>query len=93
MQIFYKILILGIVSLLGWLMLPLMINILILLEIIQAEAMEQNFVTEMTQKAVFIWLVGIVLGIVSLFIKQKWRYILLACPLIGPSLFAIIYSL
>ncbi len=80
-------------TLLGGLLFALTINLLIMSQAIPSESLNADFGREITHKAIYVWLGSIILGIVSIFIKQKWRYVLLISPLILPSLFAFIYSL
>ncbi len=93
MHIFLKIIILITLSLLGGLAYALTTNFLILANIVPFESVGENFGYEMTSKAVFVWIIAVILGITSLFIKQKWRYVLLLCPLVAPSIFALLFSL
>ena len=93
MQMAFKIIVLITLSLLGGLVYSLTANIFVMANMIPADTASNNFGYEMTQKAVFVWMGAIALGVVSLFIKKKWRYILLFCPLIAPSLFAFLYTL
>lgn len=93
MQILLKILILITISLLGGLVFALAVNVMIMTNIVDADSVQGGFGYLMTSKAVFIWIVSVVLGIVSLFIKQKWRYFLLFSPLYAPILFALLYTL
>lgn len=93
MQVFFKIIVLITVSLLGGLLYSFSANILIMTNILPTESVSSNFGYEMTSKAVLVWGISVILGIISLFIKEKWRYFLLLCPLITPSLFALLYSL
>ncbi len=93
MQIALKIVILITLSLLGGIFYALTANFLIMGNMIPTDSASGNFGYDMTSKTVFIWLVSVMLGIVSLFIKQKWRYILLLCPLLAPSAFAFLFAL
>ncbi len=93
MQMLFKIIILITLSLLGGLLYSFSANILIITNLLPAETVSSNFGYEMTSKAVFVWIVSVILGVISLFIEKKWRYFLLLCPLILPSLFALLYSL
>ncbi len=43
----------------------------------------------LTQQAAFVWMASIVVGIISLFIRQNWRLIFYFAPLYAPSLYAI----
>lgn len=93
MQMLFKIIILITLALLGGVLYSFSANILIMTNILPTETVSSNFGYEMTSKAVLVWIVSVVLGIISLFIKEKWRYFLLLCPLVTPSLFALLYSL
>lgn len=93
MQMLFKITVLITLSLLGGLFYSITANILVLTDLIPVEDVSTSFGYEMTKKTVIVWSVCVGLGIISLFIKQKWRYILLLCPLIIPSVFAVLYSL
>lgn len=93
MQMLFKIIVLITLSLLGGLVYSFVANLLIMTDIVKTDSVTSNFGYEMTSKAVLVWIVSVVIGIVSLFIKEKWRYILLICPLVMPSLFAFLYAL
>lgn len=93
MQILFRIFVLAIISLLGGLLYSLSVNVLIMTHVFPTEEVGNNFGYEMTSKAVLVWFAAIIIGFVSVFIEQKWRYLLLACPLLAPSIFALIYSL
>ena len=88
-----KFLSLVIFSLLGGLLVPMVVSLVIFSGVIDSESVSTGFGQTMMQKTVFIWLACIVVGFGSLFIKNKWRYVLTLSPLYMPSLFVIIYSL
>ena len=92
MQIFYKLIILFIMLALGWLLPSLIINLLLKANMLGAEFSSDNL-KSMVEKIALIWIGTGALGIISLFIKQKWRYILLLSPLLAPSAFVIIFAL
>jgi len=92
MQMLYKIIILITLAALGWLLYPLMINLLIKINIMDTSFASDNL-QRMTQNVVFVWILGTLLGIISLFIKQKWRYVLLAFTVAAPSLYGLIFVL
>lgn len=93
MQILYRMIVLLTLSLLGGLAYAFCANLLIMLNAIPTEEATNNFGYIMTQRAVFVWIGAVVLGLISVFIEKKWRYVLLLCPLIAPSLFALLYTL
>ena len=93
MQMLLKILILITISLLGGLTFSIAVNIMIMTNIVDADTVQGGFGYLMTSKAVFIWILSVILGIISLFIKQKWRYFLLFSPLYAPIIFALLYAL
>lgn len=92
MQILFRLIILVTLSLLGGLAYAFSANLLIMANAIPTDEITNNFGYTMTQRAVFVWIVAVLLGIISIFIQQKWRYILLLCPLVAPSLFALLYT-
>lgn len=87
-----KILLLIIFSLLGGILFSITTNILIATNIINIDNISNSFGSEMTNKAVIIWIICVIAGFGSLFIKQKWRYIITLAPLYLPSIFTIVYS-
>ena len=91
MQTLYKILVLVFLAAAGFFLVPLVIHVTIWADILNSEAVPQDFLKNMIQKASFVWMGSIVAGIVSLLIQQSWRIVLLLCPLILPSLFTFIY--
>lgn len=88
-----KILSLIIFALLGGIVFALTANILIATGAMQNVSAPESFGAVMTFKATIVWMVCVLVGIGSLFIKQKWRYVLTLAPLYMPSLFAVIYTL
>jgi hypothetical protein len=93
MQWLIKILSLIIFALLGGIFFAVTANILIATGAMQNVTSPEAFGTAMTFKAAIVWMVSLVIGAGSLFIKQKWRYALTLLPLYMPSLFAIFYTL
>lgn len=92
MQMLYKIIILITLAALGWLLYPFMINLLIKMNAMDVDFASDNL-QRMTQNVVFVWILGTILGIISLFIKQKWRYGLLTCTVLAPSLYGLVFVL
>ena len=90
-QILFRLLILITLSLLGGLLYPLTINLMVMADMFSTETMEGNFGYELTQKTVFVWLGAILIGFSALFIRSHWYKILICCPLIAPTLFALVY--
>lgn len=88
-----KILSLIIFALLGGILFALVTNILIATGAMQNVISYETFGPDMAFKATIVWMVSVVVGFISLFIKQKWRYALTLAPLYMPSLFAVIYTL
>ena len=93
MDWFIKILSLIIFSLLGGILFSTTVNILIAMGAMDGLDTSVSFGADMTQKAVIVWLICVLAGFGSLFIKQKWRYVITLAPLYLPSLFTIIYAL
>lgn len=93
MQMLFKVIILFIVAGMGWLFYAIFVNLLMAANIIGEEFTPESF-RLMTEKAVLIWIGCLVAGIFSLFVRKKqWHYLLLALPLAGPSLYALLYSI
>lgn len=93
MQNLFRFVVLIIIGLLGGLLFSFSVNIMIMTDILDVDNVRGGFGYEMTSKAVFVWVTAFVLGIISLFIKEKWRYILLLSPLYAPTVFALLYAL
>ena len=93
MKRFVKLLILIFIILVGYFAFLLTANFLIMGDLIPAQDQAENFGYTMIQNSLLFWTGCIALGIVSIFIEKKWRYILTLSPLYGPSLFALIYTL
>lgn len=93
MQIFLRFIVLITLALLGGLLYALSTNIFIMAGLLPTENLDGNVGFDMTQRATFVWIGATFLGLISIFIKEKWRYGLLILPLIAPSLFALLYSL
>lgn len=93
MNIAYKIIVFIILALLAGPLYALTINLLIMADVFSNSGASSNIGEELITKAVFVWMGSLVFGIASLFIKHKSHKLLVAVPLIAPSLFAIIYAL
>ncbi|MCI5059804.1 MAG: hypothetical protein MRY79_01895 [Alphaproteobacteria bacterium] len=90
-QIFFRLIILVTLSLLGGLLYAFSVNLMIMGGMLSSDTIANNFGRELTEKTVLVWLGAIVLGFISVFIQADWRKTLLFCPLLLPSLFALIY--
>ena len=93
MNYLYRILSLVIVSLIGWLLIPILFHLMIKFGLINAELAPEGFANAMMGKTVLVWLGSIALGIASIFIQAKWRIGLLLCPIVFPALFAVLYTI
>jgi len=92
-DIFFKIFLIVLAAIVGWVLFPLTANLLIKADMFSEAAVNNNAVLDMTEKAVLVWLVCTGLSVASLFIKNNYRYFFLGLPVFAPSLFALIYSL
>lgn len=72
---------------------PLTINLMIWSGLLNSETVPPNFLNNLITQTSYVWVGSILAGIVSLFIKEKWRIALLICPLILPALFTVIYTI
>ena len=89
-----RLLILFSLSLLGGLVFSLSINFLIMGGLISADSVNEDFGQTLIEKAVYVWIGAVALGLIGVFMEYKTtRIALFACPLILPSLFALIYTL
>lgn len=93
MKIFFRLLILVILALLGGLVFSFTVNILIMAKTIPTENLSGAFGHEMTQRAVFVWMGSFALGLIGLFMQSKWRFAFFVLPLIAPSLYAVLYGM
>lgn len=93
MQTLFKIIVLAIVSLVGGLLYPIIVNLLIIADTLPTDSVSDNFGMEMTRKAAAVWMGSSLLGVGYLFARQKSRLVFLMCPLLAPSLFAVLYVL
>lgn len=93
MHTLYKILVLILLAAAGFILIPLMVNLIIWAGMLNSETVPEGFLKDMIQKSSFVWLGSIAIGIISLFIEQKWRIIFLLCPLILPPLFTFFYTI
>lgn len=93
MNYLYRILSLVIISLIGWLLIPILFHLMIKFGLINAELAPEGFANAMMEKTVLAWLGSIALAIASIFIQAKWRTALLLCPIILPSIFSVIYTI
>ena len=82
MQILLRIIVLLTIALLGGLCFSLAVNVIVMMGIVDVDNVKGGFGYEMTSKAVMVWIGSVMLGIISLFLQQKWRYVLLLSPLI-----------
>lgn len=69
------------------------LNLLILARQIPEDLIDKAYGNTLTMKCVYVWLVCLLAGFGSIFIKGSWRYILYFSPLYAPALFAVIYTL
>ena len=91
MTYLFRVLSLVVVALIGWLLIPILFHLMIKIGLINAELAPEGFANTMVQKTIFVWLGSMVLGIISIFIQQNWRVILLLCPIILPAIFSVLY--
>ncbi len=89
----FRILVLLVIAAAGFISVAFTINLLIYFGILNVENAPNNFLQTMALKATYVWMGAMVLGVISLFIRQKWRITLLLCPLILPALFTIVYTI
>jgi len=68
-------------------------NVLILLHAFPQELVDKAFGVELAQKTMFVLAGSLVLGLISVFLKEQWRLILYFSPLYAPSFFAVIYTI
>jgi hypothetical protein len=92
MQLFLRIIILITLSLLGGLIFSFAVNLMVITGIVNVDNVRSGFGYEMTEKAVFVWIASVIIGIISIFMKSRWRCLLLLCPLFAPSVFAFLYA-
>lgn len=99
MQILYKILVLLLLIATGFILVPLIINLMIWADFINTKTVPNGYLSNMIEKSSIVWIGGIILGIVSMFFNQNGKYqkklcaTLLFCPLALPSIFIVIYTL
>lgn len=93
MQMLYKILVLILLAAAGFLLVPIIVNLMIKVDMLNAEIIPQGFMQDMLTKSTFVWMGACVIGGISLFIQKSWRITLLLCPLVLPSAFILIYPL
>ena len=67
-------------------------NLLIITKQIPEELIAKAYGNTLTLKCVYVWLVCLLAGFGSIFLKDSWRYILYFSPLYAPSVFSIIYT-
>jgi cell division protein FtsW (lipid II flippase) len=89
-----RLLILFTFSLLGGLFFSLSVNFLIMGGLISAESVNENFGQTLIEKAVYVWIGAVALGLIGVFMEYKaLRLTLIACPLLLPAIFALVYTL
>ncbi len=94
MTLFLRILILISSSLLGITLYALTFNLLQFGNLMPSDAADTYFGEVLTNKATFVWLGAVVIGLCSLFVQKKGlRIAMLIAPLLIPSIFAVIYTL
>jgi len=93
MTYLYKILVLIVLSALGVLCVPWAIHLMIAANLIDSAAVPPGFLENVVSKAVNVWFGAVLVGVVSLFIQQNWRIVLVLCPLILPPIFTLIYAI
>lgn len=93
MNIAFRVLVFFLVIGIGGLAYALSVNLLMMSGLLQTDQVAASFGTEMTRKAVFIWIVCTGAAVWASFMQRRWRYILLLSPIYAPSGFAILYVL
>lgn len=97
MQMLFRIIVLVTIIVLGWLLGLFIVNVLIKIGMTKAELAGSELTGQdletISKYIIFAWLVGIGSGIISLFMHNKWRYVLLLGPLLVPTLSSFIIIL
>jgi hypothetical protein len=91
MDILFRILLLILVATASFfLVTPLTVNLLLMAGVLENST--SDFINRMMNLSTYIWLGSIIPAIASIFVKQKWRLVLLLCPVILPTVFLIIFA-
>lgn len=69
------------------------INILIAAGIMPDQLNGAGFAYALTMQASFVMMGSALAGLVSIFIRQNWRYALLLAPVYAPTIFAVIFTI
>lgn len=93
MEWIIKILSLVVIALIGFTLVSVNLNLMTVFNVIDVDAVDSSFGNTIINRAVIVWQVSVLIALGSLFIKQKWRYILTLLPIYAPSLFALIFAL
>ena len=93
MEILYRLVILLVAALAGGLLFAFGINFMIMGNIIPAEKLNNEFGQLITQRAVYVWVATVAIGIASALINKPWHKYVLLLPLLGPTLFAMIFAM
>lgn len=93
MTYLFRFLTLVVLSLIGGLIVPVLFHLMIKFGLLNPDTAPEGFGNIMLEKATYVWMASVVIGLVGVFIKQEWRIALLLCPLTLPALFAVIYTI
>lgn len=93
MEILYRFIVLIITALAGYLLNGFAINIIIKADFVPPELNNSEFFEILVRKTVFVWMGATVIGTISIFINKPWRKYLLLFPLLGSSIFALLYAI
>jgi hypothetical protein len=92
-DIIFKILLLIITAILGWIMMAFTPNILLILGLFPENAQEIGFGPSLISKSILVWAISMILCILLVFLKPQAKFIAYSLPIIAPSIFAFIYAL
>ena len=94
LAILQKFLVLVAVAGLGGLLYALSANIFIMAGMMPTEAVDTAPGYQMTQQAVYSWMISVLISILAAFlIKSRWRWILVLSPIYVPTTAALIFLL
>ncbi len=78
---------------LGFILYAIVTNILVMAGLTPSGDGSEGFGKDMTHKAMIVFMASLPIGLISLFIKDNWRWVPYLSPLYAPSLFAIVHTL
>jgi len=81
-----------ILTLLGGMLWALIVNLLLMADLMPTDDVSSGFGQILTHQSMLVYMGSIIIGIIGIFIRDTWRWVLYLCPLYAASVFAVIHT-